>query len=203
MGREAKSVAGGVMESSVTSPNETADIDNEQDLQDLVASLMTEVEMLRTRVDDQESMTPKWMTSDEMDGLEQAQIGSYDPENIMATMRGRDADGQADQMLFGTDSHPIPPMLVRRFGPKFKLGQRVQVNPEIIAHGTNRKWESILAEVGSAGTGIIKKIVHLTDSGEWKYQVRVPGLTNKQGTGMHENELLPRRQKVTKYVVEE
>lgn len=183
-------------------PAASQDNNREQDLESLISGLMQEVSFLREEVDRQSSLTPRWMTSDEMDGLEQESL-DYDPANIMANLKGEE-DGLAGQMFFGTDSHAIPPNLLRRYGPKFKINQRVQINPDTIVHGhSSTTWGSVLAQEGSKGRGIVKKVIHLTDAGEWKYQVRVPGLTTKQGSGFLESELLPIRQKVTKYVVEE
>lgn len=168
-----------------------------------LSELMEEVNFLKQQVDDQSRLSTRWGTADELDGFsEDRPASTYDPANIMANLRGPD-EGQAEQMYFGTDSHPIPPMLLRRFGPKFRLNQRVQVNPEAMVWGTDTTWGHTLTKVGSAGKGVIKKIVHLADSGEWKYQVRVQGLTNKQGSGFLEHELLPIKQRITKYVVEE
>ncbi len=184
---------------SSASPSGDTEIENNEDLKQLVASLITQVDMLQSQIEDQDTRTSKWLTSEELAG------DVYDPKAILSNLgEGEDAEGVVKQAFFGTDSHPIPDMLLRRYGPKFKIGQRVTIDPESEVFGSpGTRWGNLLEREGCAGRGIIKKIVHLTDSGEWKYQVRVPGLTGKEGDGFRESELLPLKQKVTRYVVEE
>jgi hypothetical protein len=197
---------GGTLESYQATPDAPqAQVENMEveSLKEMIGNLITEVDYLRREVEETSSMAPKWKTSDEYDQIEQ-NVLDYDPANIMANLRGRDDDGQAGQMFFGTDSHPIPAMLLRRHGPKFKIGQKVQLNPESTIWGhPGKTWGELCREEGTKGVGIVKKVIHLTDEGEWKYQVRVPGLTTKQGSGFMESELIPVRQRLTKYVVEE
>lgn len=173
------------------------EVNSMEELQNLVASLITHVSELESQVDRQQQMTPEWLTADEMDSV-------YDPDKIMAGMESGSEDGAAKVMFFGTDSHAIPKQLLAKFGPKYVIKSRVRINPEARVWGDSGKtWQNVLDETGSAGVGLVMKVMYLTDEGDWKYRVRIKGLTGKNGAGFHEGELLPVRRKITRYVTEE
>lgn len=185
---------GGVSEIE-TQPH--TEVNSIEELQQLVASLITHVTDLESQVDRQGQMTPDWLTSDEMDQV-------YDPDKILSGLESGADEGAAKIMFFGTDSHAIPKQLLGKFGPKYFIKSRVRINPDAVVWGTeDKKWRDPLNESGSAGVGIVMKVMHLTDAGDWKYRVRIKGLTGKNGAGFRESELLPVRRKITRYVTEE
>ena len=165
-----------------------------EELKELVESLLTHVSQLEEQVESQGRMTPNWMTEEEM-------YADYDPATAAPT--GSDRTSSADQMLFGVDSHPIPDLILKNYGPKFRINSRVQINPEAKVRGSEKPWKEVLRGENNAGVGVVTKVMHLDSNGEWKYRVRIKGLTGKMGSGYHESELLPVRRKVTRYVVEE
>lgn len=178
-------------------PSEDAQTSELKSLQEKIEALISHVEFLENRVEDQERLTPGWIDP-EVDETK------FDPKKVLMGMQGNEEEGVADQLLFGTDSHPIPDIFLRKYGPKFRINQKVRLNPDADIHGTSGvKWGPHISESGKNGIGIIKKVSHLTDKGEWKYVVRIPGITQKNGSGFMESELLPVKQKVARYVIEE
>lgn len=175
-------------------PEPTVSELRDEDLKEAVVKLLDRIDYLEEQLQQTTERIPSMFVGEEND---------YNPREVMSNLESGMEDGLAAQMYFGTDSHKIPEMILRNFGPKFKKNSRVRVNPDANVHGSDKKWGELLRSSGSAGTGTVIQVSHLTDSGTWKYIVRVPGLTDKRGTGLMETELLPIRQKVTKYVIED
>ena len=174
---------------------EETSLENIEELKELVQSLLGHVSQLEEQVETQGRMTPGWMTGEEM-------YAQYDPSTTLSSGAGQE-EGDAGQMLFGTDSHPIPELILKTYGPKFRMHSRVRINPEVKVRGSEKLWGSVLGAENLAGIGVVTKVMYMDNNGEWKYRVRIKGLTGKMGSGYHESELMPIKRKVTKYVVEE
>lgn len=81
----------------------------------------------------------------------------------------------------------LPP----EYRPVFRSGDMVRINPEAQVFGSDKVWGDILRARQTEGVGEVLSIQYITKTYEPKYTVVVPGLTQKDGDGFRESELLP------------
>lgn len=101
--------------------------------------------------------------------------------------------GVSNVVLVDIHGEKIPDQMLSRLAPQFGDGDQVRINPEVAREGfpDGQTWGDVLAKVGSEGYGTVKKVYWLTDAGQWKYSVVVPGVTGARPDGFHDYELLP------------
>lgn len=111
------------------------------------------------------------------------------PEELKAfALQNMGRGGRAAGSLSVLDDPKVTGQSPPGFAPVFQTGDRVMLNSEAKIHGSDRLWGEIAT---AGGEGEVLSRMHRSDSWEWKYRVVIPGLTQPQGDGFWEHELLP------------
>lgn len=177
----------------------------------LISDLTDKIGALESKLAQKESQAPRMIP-----------MGAMDVPNIgtVATgMRGGDErNGVGAQLPIASRGLRLHDDIFRQFDQTFEAGQRVRLNPESVRQGGSQSWGEILERLGTVqcptkvgrrtcntplqvgdicrrcGVGpTVQGVRYLNKNGEWKYIVRVPGLTARQGKGdgFAQSELLP------------
>jgi hypothetical protein len=116
------------------------------------------------------------------------------PEALKAqAIKSLTQDGQTVSRNVGPLENPktlrnIPP----QHHPMFRSGDLVNINPDAEVWGSDgKRWADVLAQKKSSGQGTVLSVQGHTRTFEPKYTVQVPGLTQRNGDGYRESELLP------------
>lgn len=148
-------------------------------------------------------------------------MGAMDIPNVgtvAAGMQRGEERGGSQQLPVMSRGLRLHDDVFRQFDQQFETGQQVRINPDSTREMSSTSWGDILTRMGTikcptkvgrstcrtsiqvgercprCGVGpTIKGVRFLSKAGEWKYIVRVPGLTQRQGLGdgFAQSELLP------------
>lgn len=97
------------------------------------------------------------------------------------------------QLPIGSNGRLLDANLLRRFGQSFSAGDMVRIRREaVIAHVGERTltWGDVLDKLHNPGVGTVLRSCFIGNAGEWKYRVKVQGLTAKHGDGFFESDLI-------------
>ncbi len=146
----------------------------------------TRLEGVEQRQRKQEQSVPRFQPMERPDK-------PHNPRSAMAGARvGEEREGAAGQLPVGTNGQRLPNALLNQFVQRFQPGDPVRINPEAERVGAEGVlWGTVLDRAHSDGEGTIRKVLWLSKYGEWKYKVRVPGLTTRTGDGFYDSELQP------------
>lgn len=148
-------------------------------------------------------------------------MGAMDVPNIgtvAANMSAGDERAGSRQLPISSRGLRLHDDVFRQFDQLYQPGQQVRINRDVIRDGASKPWGEILDKLGTVNCptkvgrttcrtpmmvggacprcGVaptVQCIYYLDKQGEWKYGVRVPGLTQRQGKGQAfaQSELLP------------
>jgi hypothetical protein len=154
-----------------------------------ITDLSAKVNDLTVRVENAERSVPKIapMENDSLTG----RYGTAMEAARQALGKTGEIDGVLKQLPQFANSMEVPKDIFAFMTPKFQIGQRVRINPDAVKMGGVRTWSEVIGNTDTTGFGTIRKVTYMTRQGEWKYKVRIPGLTNSLGDGFRESELLP------------
>lgn len=100
---------------------------------------------------------------------------------------GDTASGRTNYLQNPEHAKKLPP----EYRPIFRSGDTVRINPDAKVFGSDKVWGDVLQTKNTPGIGEVLAIQYITKSFEPKYTVIVPGLTQRDGDGFRESELLP------------
>lgn len=160
---------------------------------DAVTSLAARVEQIEARGTAAPS-GPQFVKMQPRDADKPAPEAYAPPEALKAqSIRSLTQDGQTVSRNVGPLENPkvlrnIPPA----HRPVYRSGDLVLINPDAEIHGgEGKRWADVLAQKKSPGHGTVLSVQGHTRTFEPKYTVHVPGLTQRNGDGFRESELLP------------
>jgi hypothetical protein len=108
---------------------------------------------------------------------------------------GQQREGVSHQILVTIHGEKVSGQTLRDYPCRFAAGDAVRIDPSSAREGfpEGKTWGDVLATIprNPEGYGTVTKIYWLTDSGEWKFSVTVPGLTGARPDGFLDHELLP------------
>jgi hypothetical protein len=177
----------------------------------IIKDLTEKVGSLETKLAQKNAQSPRMVP---MGAMDVPSIGT-----VAANMqKGEQRDGLGAQLPVMSRGLRLDDNVFRQFEQAFEAGQQVRINPESVRDHSSKTWGEILTRLGTiacptkvgrrtcqtamqvgepcrrCGVGpTIKGVRFLSKQGEWKYIVRVPGLTQRQGLGdgFAQSELLP------------
>ena len=160
---------------------------------DVLGKLLEAVQGLTSRMERLESTAPQFVPSISPD-MDKPKLETYVPPEALrrGDIRSLTQDGQTVSRTVGPLENArtlknIPPA----YRPFFRSGDLVRINPDATVWGSKgRKWRDVLAKTESEGVGQVMSVQLLTSTFEPKYTVFVKGLTQRNGDGYRESELL-------------
>lgn len=155
--------------------------------QDMLAQVLAGLQDLSARMSAQderlsrlETATPRFRPVDATEYEKPQKYVQTGPDRVISPA----------QVPVGKDGLRIPQHLLRQFPPRFRRDDAVRLNPESPIHGGDgRTWGQVLGDRQPVGK--IVKLMYPDRDNEWKYGVRIPGVTRGPSTGFRESELSP------------
>lgn len=150
-----------------------------------VSARVSEIEQRVTRSENNQSR----IIPSQTDHIQGKYVNSKEAAKILG--KSGEVNGLLKQLPQFGNGNVIPTDIFRFLTPKFQTGDTVLINRDSTKSGGSQPWGVLLDQANVVGYGEVRKVTHMTKSGEWKYKVRVPGLTDAMGEGFQEHELLP------------
>ena len=168
---------------------------------DKLDQLLGLVQGLTTRVAAVEAGTTKFTPARGRDDTAAQFAATYrPPAQLMVEAR---KNLRVGQQVSGISNGMDDPEYIQNLPPEqrpiFRSESRVRINPDAVIYGTDspgsktgpRLWSEILTKRNSNGEGTVMSIAFIDKTWEPKYIVHVPGVTDRNGDGFRESELLP------------
>lgn len=155
-----------------------------------LAPIRQELDSLKSQVTQQADRAPQFRKQESDGDRDSVMAARRRAFNEAMANKGSAISGTAMQIPVGTHGQRLNEHLQQAFPQRYRPGDTVFINPEVTKERAGRTWGDVLSGIGCSGEGVVRKSLWLTKFGQWKYIVRVKGLTKPEGDGFHDYELM-------------